>query len=84
LGPEDPYLSDNVALMYLANNTRSDIAFVVNYLSRHSATPTMRHCNDIKNILRYIHGTSYNGLFFRKNKDHSLIGYADVDYLSYP
>jgi hypothetical protein len=43
LGAEYPYLSAIVALMYLANNTRSDITFVVNCLVRHSAAPTIRH-----------------------------------------
>jgi hypothetical protein len=51
LGAEYPYLSAIGALMYLANNTRPDIAFVVNCLVRHSATPTMRHWNDIKKYL---------------------------------
>jgi hypothetical protein len=37
--------------MYLANNTKLNIVFSVNYLTRHSAAPTMRHWNDIKNIL---------------------------------
>jgi hypothetical protein len=43
LGPEYLYLSDICALMYLINNTRPDIAFTVNCLARHSASPTMRH-----------------------------------------
>jgi len=43
LGPEVPYLSAIGALMYLANSTRSDIAFPVNLLARHSAAPTKRH-----------------------------------------
>jgi hypothetical protein len=29
--------------MYLANNTRSDIAFAVNLLARYSVAPAMRH-----------------------------------------
>jgi hypothetical protein len=37
--------------MYLANNTRPDIAFTVNCLGRHSVAPTMRHWSAIKNIL---------------------------------
>jgi hypothetical protein len=82
LGPECPYLSVIGALMYLAKNTRHDIAFEVNCLIRYSVTPTMRHWNDIKNILRYLHGTTDFGLFFRKNQDHNLIGYTDADYLS--
>jgi hypothetical protein len=63
-GAEYPYLSAIGALMYLANNTRPDIAFTVNCLIRHSAAPTMRHWNDIKNILRYLNGTIDLGLFF--------------------
>jgi hypothetical protein len=45
------YLSDIDALMYLTNNTRSDIAFMVNYLARHNAASTMHHWNSIKNVL---------------------------------
>jgi hypothetical protein len=43
LGPEVPYLSAIGALMYIANCTRPDIAFVVNLLARYSADPTRRH-----------------------------------------
>jgi virulence-associated protein VapD len=84
MGLEYPYLSVIGALMYLVNNTRPDIAFAVNCLARHSAAPTMRHWNDIKDILRYQHDTIDLGLFFRKNQDHSLIRYVDAGYLSDP
>ena len=43
LGSEVPYLSAIGALMYLANSTRPDIAFVVNLLARFSSCPTKRH-----------------------------------------
>jgi hypothetical protein len=61
---EYPYLSTIGALMYLANNTRPDIVFTVNYLTRHSIAPTMRHWSGIKNILRYLNSTIDFGLFF--------------------
>jgi hypothetical protein len=51
LGVEYSYLSDIDALMYLTNNTRPDIAFMINYLARHNAASTMHHWNDIKNVL---------------------------------
>jgi hypothetical protein len=43
LGYEYSYLNDIGALLYLANNTRPDITFTVNLLTRFSAAPTMRH-----------------------------------------
>jgi hypothetical protein len=51
LGSEYPYLRAIGALMYLANNTRPDIAFAVNLLVRYSVTPTMRHWNGVKDVL---------------------------------
>jgi hypothetical protein len=56
LGQEYTYLSVIGALMYLINNIRLNIAFIVNCLARHSAAPTIHHWNDIKNILRYLVG----------------------------
>jgi len=84
LGPEFPYLSAIGALMYLANCTRLDIAFAVNLLARYSSEPTKRHWKDIKDILRYLQGTKDLGLFYRKNQDLSMVGYADAVYLSDP
>jgi hypothetical protein len=43
LEAEYPYLSVISALMYLANNIRPDIVFVVNCLTRNNATPTTHH-----------------------------------------
>jgi hypothetical protein len=43
LGAEYTYFNDIGALMYLANNTRLDIAFTINCLARHSVAPTMHH-----------------------------------------
>jgi hypothetical protein len=82
LGPEFPYLSAIGALMYLANNTRPNIAFAVNLLARHSSAPTKRHWDGIKNIFRYLNGTKDLGLFYKRSNDPSLIGYTDAGYLS--
>jgi hypothetical protein len=84
LGSEYLYQSVIGALMYLANNTRLDIAFAVNLLARYSVTPTMCHWNRVKDVLRYLQGTSDLGLFYPKNQDLSLIGYTDAGYLSDP
>lgn len=84
LGPEIPYLSAIGALMYLASNTRPDIAFSVNLLARYSSEPTHRHWNGIKHIFRYLCGTRDMGLFYQKNSKSKLVGYADAGYLSDP
>ena len=42
-GPEVPYLSAISALIYLANYTRPNIAFLVNLLTRYNSAPTKRH-----------------------------------------
>ena len=82
LGPEVPYISAIVALMYLANCTRPDIAFSVNLLARYSSAPTRRHWNGIKHILRYLSGTTDMGLFYSNKSKEKLLGYADAGYLS--
>ena len=64
LGPEIPYLSVIGALMYLANCTRPNIVFSVNFLTRCSFAPTQRHWNGIKYILCYLCGTIDMSLFY--------------------
>ncbi|XP_070011553.1 secreted RxLR effector protein 161-like [Nicotiana sylvestris] len=83
-GPEVPHLSAIGALMYLANATRHDIAFFVNLLARYSPSPTRRHWNEIKHILRYLKGTFDMGLFYANKDSADLVGYADACYYLIP
>jgi Reverse transcriptase (RNA-dependent DNA polymerase)/GAG-pre-integrase domain/Integrase core domain len=78
LGSKVPYLSAIGALMYLAVNTRPDIAFAVNLLARFSSEPTKRHWNGVKHIFRYLRGTTDLGLFYKNGTGHVLVGYADL------
>jgi hypothetical protein len=84
LGPQVLYLSAIEALMYLANCTRPDIAFVVNLLAQHSVAPTKRHWTGVKCILRYLNGTRDLGLFCKRGPNSDIIGYTDAEYLSDP
>ena len=84
LGSEVPYLGVISALMYLANDRRPDIAFAVNLLARYSSSPTQRHWNGIKHILRYLSGTTDLRLFYPNGSKPQLVGYADAGYLSDP
>ena len=84
LSPEVSYLSAIGVLIYLANYTWPGIAFSVNLLARYSSTPTRRHWNKIKHVLRYLHGTSDIGLFYSKILEPQLFGYVKPSHLSYP
>lgn len=82
LWPEFPYLSAIGAIMYLINYTWSDIAFAVNLLACYGSEPTKRQWKCLKDIFWYLQGTKDFGLFFKKNQDMSLLGYADARYFS--
>ena len=95
LEPEVPYLSVIGALLYLAQCTRPNISFAVNLLARYSNAPTPRHWNGVKDIFRYLKGTTNLGLFYTRESpsvaapygpriDSRLVGYTDVGYLSEP
>lgn len=57
LSLEMPYISAIGALTHLTNNIRPDIIFSINLLARYGSSCTQRHENDIRDILRYLHGT---------------------------
>ena len=78
LGFGVPYLSEIGALMYITNCTRPDIAFHVNLLARYSSTPTRRHWNGVKHVLRYLRGTTDMGLFYPHYSNPQLVGYTDA------
>ena len=65
IGSKVPYPSA-IGALNLANYTRPDIAFLVNLLTRYSSSPTKRHWNIIKHVLRYLHRTCDMGLFYSK------------------
>ena len=86
LGPEVPYLSAICALLYLAQCIRPDIAFSINLLARSNSALTIRHWKGVKDVLRYLRGTTDIGLLYSKNStnDQVLVGYVDVGFLSDP
>jgi hypothetical protein len=77
----DPKLFRSIIgkLMFLTN-TRPDISFAVNLLSRYSSAPQQAHLRGVKQILRYIKGTSNLGLFYKRKSGLELTGYTDADW----
>ncbi|KAM1275151.1 hypothetical protein ACFX2H_024819 [Malus domestica] len=92
LEPEVLYLSAIEALLCLAQCTRPDISFAMNLLARYNNAPTCRHWNGVKDIFRYLKGTTDLGLFYTHESssvaapygariDSRLVGYADAGYV---
>ena len=67
-------------LMYLATNSRPDIAFAVNQCARFSNNPRRIHEVALKRIGRYLNGTKDNGMIIKPNKELRLDLYADADF----
>lgn len=68
------------ALLYLANNTRPDLAHAVGMLARHMAAPGAAHWAAAKRVLRYLKGTASMGLHFGGTQEPWFDGYSDSDW----
>ncbi|KAG7599419.1 Integrase catalytic core [Arabidopsis suecica] len=66
-------------LIYLTN-TRPDICYAVNQVSQHMQTPTVYHWSMVERILRYLKGSSGQGIWMGKNSNTEIVGYCDADY----
>jgi hypothetical protein len=69
-----------VGKLVFLTNTRPDIAFSVNLVSRYMDKPEEAHLQAVKSILRYIKGTTTLGLLYKKGGDFTLTGYTDADW----
>ena len=65
-------------------HTKPDIAFTTSILARHSQNPTMRHWNEVKQLLRYLRGTSDLGLYYQRTNKHEMTGFADSGFRTDP
>ena len=54
-------------LIYLANNTRPDIAHAVHACARYTHHPMKPHARAVKHILRYLKGTKDKGMILKPN-----------------
>ena len=67
-------------LMYLASNTRPDIAYAVHQAARFTHNPRRSHANGIKRILRYLKKTHKEGLIMQPTSDMRVDCYVDADF----
>lgn len=56
--------------LHLSNYICHDISVYVNKLARYSTSPTQRHWNIVKYILRYLMGITNMSLFYSKVSKH--------------
>jgi hypothetical protein len=67
-------------LMYLATNTRPDIAYAVHQAARYTHDPRASHAVAIKRILRCIKGTKDKGVYFKPDGTEKIDCYVDSDF----
>ena len=66
--------------MYLAGNTRPDIAYAVHQAARFTHGARKLHAAGVKHILRYLKKTKFEGLILKPGKDHRVDCYVDADF----
>ena len=67
-------------LMYLANNSRPDIAFAVHQCARFTHSPKESHASAVKKILRYLKGTATQGMTISPSSPFQIDCYVDADF----
>ena len=69
-------------MLYLAGNTRPDIAFAVHQAARHTHNPRAVHEEALIKIARYLQGTKDKGLRFHPSDSNQprLDAYCDADF----
>ena len=67
-------------LMYLAQNTRPDIAFAVHQCARFTHNPKHSHSVGVKRIIRYLQGTKDKGMILQPNSSLQADCYVDADF----
>ena len=67
------------SLRYLVN-TRPDLAFSVQMVSRFMENPNAEHWSAIKRIIRFVAGTFQYGCKYVKGAENDLLGFSDSDH----
>ena len=67
-------------ILYLASNSRPDIAFAVHQCARFTHSPKRSHEAALKRIARYLKGTRERGMVVKPTDSLRLDLYADADF----
>ena len=66
--------------MYLATNSRPDIAYSVNQCARFTHAPKASHAVAVKRILRYLKGTNSKGMIINPSDAFNVDCHVDADF----
>ena len=66
--------------MFLAANSKPDIAFAVHQCARFTHCTRRSHEQAVIRICRYLKGTRQDGMIFRPTKNLTVDCYADADF----
>ena len=80
LPSDTPYRQLIGALLYLAQTTRPDIAYVTGVLARQTSSPTTFYWNLAKRVLRYLKGSKDYAITLSKSQVNNIQAYVDSDY----
>ena len=69
------------SLMCAQTCTKSDISFAVGMLGRYQRNSGMDHWKVAKKVMRYLRGTKYYILTFKRSDNLEVIGYTDLDFV---
>ena len=67
-------------LLYLASNSRPEIAFAVHQCARFTHNPKVSHGQAVKRICRYLKGTKDRGMILTPSKNLTVDCYVDSDF----
>ncbi len=70
------------AVLYLSRNTRPDICYAVNYLSRFQNETTSEIMSYVKRIFRYLRGSLDFGLVYRSNGERAVTCFVDASFIT--
>jgi Reverse transcriptase (RNA-dependent DNA polymerase) len=67
-------------IMFLANNTRPELALAVNQCARYNNNPKLSHEKAVKHIARYLLSSRTKGMIIKPSDKISLDCYVDADF----
>lgn len=88
--PASPFLSDPTSYRTLIGklsfltNTRPDLSFAVQTLSQYMQNSQTIHMDGIFHLLKYVKGTSGQGILLKGSSDISVNAYSDSDWAACP